>query len=138
MSNVEVKITKTIGGSLLMEKTEKAVISKEDIDDILSSALEGASIAYWCNRAEVVEENYFGEYGHEQISRGGSIRLHDGEENEDYILTLDKFMKGIKLAMEDGYGEKWFVNGKLDGCQIDGVMADVIVQFAIFGEVIYG
>lgn len=137
MAHIDVKITKLLSGDYRVEKTETALLSKTDIDDIMCSALEGG-ITYWCNKVDVVENEYYGEYAHEQISRGGSLRIHDYEEGESYILTLDGFIKGVALALEDGYGEDWIANGAIDAGQIDAIAADVIVQFAIFGEVIYG
>ncbi len=112
-------------------------ITQEDIDDIMCSALEGG-ITYWCCKAEVVEDDYYGEYASEQISRDGSLRLYDCEEDETYILTLYKLLKGIGLAIEDGFGYDWFDGDCLDCCQIDGDAADVIIQYALFGEVVYG
>ena len=41
-------------------------VSQEDIDDIVTIALEGG-INYWCRKAEVVGD-YLGEYASEQIS----------------------------------------------------------------------
>ena len=55
-------------------------ISTEDIDDIVTTALEGG-ICYWCRRAEV-KGKYLGEFASEQISRGGVLVLHDSERTE--------------------------------------------------------
>ena len=114
------------------------IVTQGDVDDIMVCALEGG-INYWCSSAEVVEDEYYGEYASDQISRGGSLRLYDSEDDEKYILTLDKFLKGIKLAVNDGYGKDWFGDdGWLDAMNIDGEAADVIVQMALFGEVVFG
>lgn len=120
-------------------KAERTVIvTQEDIDDIMAGALEGG-ITYWCCKAEVVEDDYYGEYASEQISRGGSLRLYDNEDDEQYILTLDKFLKGLRLAIKDGYGNDWFSDdARLDYAMIDGEAADIIVQMALFGEVVFG
>lgn len=113
-------------------------VTQEDIDNIMCSALEGG-ICYWCCCAEVVGE-YLGEYASEQIARGGTLMLHDSEEDEVYELTRDKLLKGIKLAYEEGYYADYdWCNGKeLDCCQIDADVADAIVQLALFDDVIYG
>lgn len=120
-------------------KAERTVIvTQEDIDDIMGGALEGG-ITYWCCKAEVVEDDYYGEYASEQISRGGSLRLYDNETDEKYLLTLEKFLKGIRLAIKYGYGNDWFSDdARLDCCMIDGEAADIIVQMALFGEVVFG
>ena len=116
----------------------KLNVTQEDIDDIMCTALEGG-INYWCNKAEVVGE-YLGEYGHEQIARGGKLKLYDSEEDEVYELTLEKILNGIKLAVEQGYYHEygWCNGHMIDTCQVDSLVADVIVQLALFEDVIYG
>lgn len=91
---------------------------------------------YWCSRAEVVGE-YLGEYASEQISKGGELRLYDCESDEVYTLTLDKFLRGLATYISSCCG---FVveNGCLDPGAIDAEGADCIVQYALFGDVIYG
>lgn len=69
--------------------TLEIVLTQEDIDDIMCGALEGG-ITYWCDEAKVVGD-YLGEYGSEQIARGGKLRLHlpepfDKDETEYYEL----------------------------------------------------
>lgn len=113
-------------------------MSQDDIDDIVCTALEGG-ITWWCCKAEVVEDEYYGEYASDQISRGGSLRLYDIETEESYLLTLEKLLEGIKAAYARGYLEHLFDDdGKLDFFQVDGAAADVIVQCALFGEVQFG
>ena len=75
------------------------VVSDEDIDDIMSAALDGG-ITYWCCKAEVVGE-YLGEYASEQISCGGTLRLYDVEDGTVSELTLDKFLNGLRLWIEN-------------------------------------
>ena len=113
-------------------------VTQEDIDDIVCSALEGG-ITYWCRKAEVVGD-YLGEYASEQISRGGVLLLHDAEDDEVYDLDLPHLLSGIKQAYEGNYFADYeWCNGKtIDACQVDAEVADVIVQLALFDEVIYG
>lgn len=112
-------------------------ITSQDIDDIMDSALSG--ITYWCNMAEVVGD-YLGEYASEQISRGGMLILHDAEDDEEYDLDLNQLLNGIKQAYEGNYFSEYeWCDGKtIDTCQIDAEVADVIVQLALFDEVVYG
>lgn len=113
-------------------------ITEEDIDDIMVAALEGG-INYWANKAEVVGE-CLNEWASHQISKGGAIRLHDYEEDEWYELTLEKFLSGIGKWYEKGgdFYEAVQVDGTLDCCNIDATVADSIVQYALFGEVVFG
>lgn len=118
--------------------TKTVKITQEDIDDIMCSALEGG-ITYWCRKAKVVGE-YLGEYASEQISRGGKLKLYDAEEDEVYELTLEKFLKGIELAIQHNYYAEygWCDGTMLDTCNVDASVADAIIQLALFDDVIYG
>lgn len=114
------------------------MLSVMDIDDIMASALN-SGISYWADAADVDEEHRVADWGHEQIARGGFLRIHDTEENKWHELTLEKFLNGFKLWVEQGRDWYGAVQGKkVDCCNIDGVCADSIVQLALFGEVIYG
>ena len=115
-------------------------VTVQDIDDIMCAALEGG-ITYWCCAANVVGD-YLGEYPHEQISRGGELELHDAESDDKWVLTRDMLLSGIKQWAEWG-GEPVTClaicdNGTLDTSEIDAEIADMIVQYAVFGEVVFG
>ena len=112
------------------------VVSDEDIDDIMSAALDGG-ITYWCGRAEVVGE-YLGEYASEQISRGGTLKLYDVEDGTVSELTLDKFLNGLRLWIENERTFELTNAGRLDVGQIDALAADAIIQYALFNNVIFG
>lgn len=113
------------------------VVSDEDIDDIMSAALDGG-ITYWCGRAEVVGE-YLGEYASEQISRGGTLKLYDIEDPKTvYELTLDKFLNGLRLWLENERAFALTEAGRLDVGQIDAAAADTIIQYALFCDIVYG
>ena len=117
-------------------------VTAEDIDDILCASLEGGS-THWCYRVEVIGE-YLGEYASEQISRGGKLKFHvmepfDESDTEWYELDKEKFLVGLQKWLNDysDVGRVLYKN-KLDCAEIDAGMADSIVQFALFGEEIYG
>jgi len=114
-------------------------LTQQDIDDIMVTALEGG-INGWCRKAEVVGRKYLGEYASDQISRGGSLMLYDAESSDKWELNLEKFLNGVKLWLQnndDRYGALGS-DGTLDTREIDGEMADLIVQYALFGEVVFG
>lgn len=115
-------------------------VTEEDIDDIVSGALEGG-INYWCDEAKVVG-NYLGEYASEQISRGGKLILHDFEEEESHTLDKEKFIKGLRMYLENPHPYDILENVdnklKLDTCNADATVCDMIIQYALFDEVIYG
>ena len=126
MNKFEVEISTTL------------TVTKKDIDDIMATALEGG-INHWCSEVEVIGD-YLGDFASDQISRGGVLKLYDAEEDLTYLLTLNELLHGIKKACE----HHWFANygwcdgETLDTSQIDAEVADVIVQLAIFDDVIFG
>ena len=76
----------------------------QDVDDIMVSALEGG-ICYWCDRV-TVEGQYLGKYASEQISRGGTLKVHvtepfDEQDTEWYELDIEKFIQGFRLWLEN-------------------------------------
>lgn len=114
-------------------------ITQEMIDDLFCSALEGG-ITYWASDC-YPENGVFPDgatYVSECLSRGAKMHVVDIEERDafgyvSYILTLPKFIDGIQKAVNH-YGcslQSLYENHDAD-------TADVIVQFAIFGDIIYG
>ena len=113
-------------------------VTQQDIDDIMCTALEGG-ITYWCCVAKVVGKR-LGEYASEQIGRGGELKLYDAESDDVWTLNRDKLLNGIKLWAEWGGDPCSAIrgNGTLDTSEIDAEIADTIVQYALFGEVVFG
>lgn len=116
------------------------VITNEDIDDIMCIALEGG-ITYWCEKVEVVG-GYLGEFASDQISRGGTLILFDSEEDKQYELTKEKLINGILMYLKQPVGDDFLemVDHKLhlDTACVDAIVADAIVQYALFNEIVYG
>ena len=108
-------------------------VTAEDIDDILCTAFEGG-ICYWCDEVEVVGK-YLGKYASEQISRGGKLVLHDAESSDKWELTLDKFAKGLQEWLS--YNPDFITDGGIDTSNIDANCADEIIQYALFGELMF-
>jgi len=105
-------------------------LTKQDINDIMVTALEGG-INYWCLGAmpENPQERKEGEYLSDILSKGKDIMLMD-DFGKEHFLTLDNFKKGFKMFQKDNQVE--------DAGDIDADFADQIIQYAIFGEIIYG
>lgn len=128
-----------------MEKSKIDVpfeITQEFIDDVLCTAFEGG-ITHWCDKVVVRDNDYKGgEYASEVVSRGGvvDIVVDDGEfiDIDEYKegLNLERFINGYKLYTQ------WCLDRKIeiltDPAEIDAEIADIIVQFAVFGEIIFG
>ena len=102
----------------------RAALTQQDIDDIMVSALEGG-INYWCRRV-VVQGDYLGEYASEQISRGGKLAVWLDEPFEE-----DKTCGCGNCDVVDAS------DGSVDCGEIDGTAADEIVQYALFGNVVF-
>lgn len=107
------------------------------------------SICYWCRRAEV-KGKYLGEFASEQISRGGVLVLHDSVDGKKRELNKEKLLSGVKQYLEnedkpynilvdaeDSVGCSKGVY-ELDCCMVDATVADMIIQYAIFDDIIYG
>lgn len=138
-------------GNVMGKKAERfvckvelnVVVTEEDIDDIMVTALKGG-INYWCREAEVIGKRLGEGWGHEQIARGGILRLYDAEEDAHYDLDREKFLAGLKKylqhplyegTIEVGDNEEAMV---LDCGMIDAPAADQIIQYAVFGDIVYG
>lgn len=115
-------------------------VTNQDIDDIMCTALEGG-ITYWCKGVKVIGGQYFGEYAHEQISRGGSLMLYDIDSSDKWELTLDKFKHGLQLYLSE---HTEAIDGnevgtyQLDTSYIDAYESDYIIQYALFNEIVFG
>lgn len=114
--------------------------SDEDMLDIISSATY--DISYWGgvnNDTEEWEEarkelpdGTFEDRMYYLLEHGHAVEMFDVEDpDEVWCLTLDKLLNGIKLTIENGY---W--TGKID--DIDGEVGDIVFQYALFNEIVYG
>lgn len=115
--------------------------SDDDMIDIISSAVY--DIGYWSvidndndiwnSASDGMPENSTFEDVFWNILRGGkAVTMYDAEDDEEvWELTLNKLLNGIKLTIENGY---W--NGDMD--DIDGEIGDIIFQYALFENIIYG
>jgi hypothetical protein len=121
-----------------IEVTFLGDITQDMVDDILVAAFEGG-INYWCRRIEVVDGDYHGgKYASDVISRGGAIHFSTFEEEEELhgevmVLNLKKFIDGFKQ-----YCERVGKDPERVYDNHDAGVADLIVQYALFGKVIYG
>lgn len=126
-------------------------ITQEDVDAIMTSALEGG-ITYWATEIMVTKWADEKMFASDQISRGGEIWIYDNEEAAWRKLNLELFLKGFQIWLEKGYDPKGSASssggrntsysvifeGGLNPLNLDGAVADGIVQCALFGDIIYG
>lgn len=110
-----------------------AQVTQQQVDNLLCAAFEGG-ITYWCGAINVQGTWPEGaRWKSETLTRGATIMLHDAEDDEVYYLTLDNFLVGLQKACAL---RKKSVDGFYD--DHDALDADIVVQFAVFGDVIYG
>lgn len=109
-------------------------VTQEMIDDILCTAFEGG-ITYWASDA-YPENNVWPENANnvsDCLSRGVNICIKDLEEGDIYLMSLPLFLDGLEKAMiHRGSNLQSFYEDH------DAFDADLVVQFALFGRIIYG
>ena len=137
-------------------------ITKEDVVDILSSAIDG--IYYW-GRIVPNNEQYkeakkwireneepdyeicYEEVIAQMLFDGKSVTVRDIEGDQESWLSLSNLSYGIRKAFQEGYYSdyNWLVpdgggsnKWHLEPDQIDAEVADVIIQLSVLGEIVYG
>ncbi|MGG4105217.1 hypothetical protein AAXB25_14970 [Paenibacillus lautus] len=120
--------------------TIKKELTESDIENIIVTAFEGGS-NYWMG-LDVLNEDMkakpkgepWSTWSTKLILEGKSVKLFDIEESDDdsdWIITLDKLIKGFELNYVNRTHDNDLENG-------DATTADCILQYALFGEIVYG
>jgi len=124
-------------------------ITDEEISDILTTAIEGG-IGYWAcllnddpdwiAAREIVKNRLqdtpcYCDVGLELLKTGKAIKFEDEEDGTIHELTMEKLLQGCAVfAKEEGKSpSKMLADGDFDAND-----ADMLIQYALFGEVIYG
>jgi len=122
-----------------MKITIQQSFTKSNLLDIITTAIEGG-IGYWAclnnDKPEFDEMNMpLSEKVAEILWRGGSVEFfdtdYDYDDAEKWELTLDKVVKGLIKFMETD--SKTFELNDLDALN-----CDKIIQYGLFGELVYG
>ncbi len=106
--------------------TSTRKVSSEDIDNVVADAMSG--MTYWADKARVkkgCEPKEETQYLSETLTHGGTLEIHDAEDNVWITLTLERFLAALAKV-------------NFDFEQYDSYDAEAAVQQAIFGEVVYG
>lgn len=106
-------------------------ITAEDVDLILYEALNAGGISAWSDAVKTVGDK-LGKRVCEQVSNGGKIAIR-GTDGTWYELDKAKLTAGIKQYIE----ESCHIRIEDERLVLDDLTtneADVIVQFALFGE----
>ena len=124
-------------------------LTEEDVLDVLTTAIEGG-IGYWCcldntdpdwieaGKQWKEEHNDIPCYcdtAYQVMKNGKAFKLIDEEDETVYEITLEKFLQGCaKFTQELGKD----IHRSIQNSDFDAEDADMIIQYAAMGEVIYG
>ena len=108
----------------MSEYTFKKKIHHEDINNILYEGLKG--MFYWADQYQLKENTECLIPDHELLTNGFSLKIHDSQENKWHTLTLRKFLKGLSMIDHHDY------------CEYDMYDCERVIQYALFGKLIYG
>ena len=121
--------------------TKTFTFDEQDLVDIISSAIY--DIGYWAcidNDTDVWnktsdsldDDHTFEDVFFEILKNKQEVCLIDVEDDEEvWELTLDKLLHGMQLAIDNNY---W--DGDIDS--LDGQVGDIIFQYALFEEIVFG
>ena len=123
------------------------ITTNENISDLMVAALEGG-INYWAGSAEMKKDNVGGgyegvsledeeslEYASDIIGIGGTLIITDAEDpTEKWELNKEKFLKGLEKTIEWG----GFADAEELMDSHDAETADVLIQYALFDEIVFG
>ena len=114
-------------------KVKKIIdVSDTDIEECLVGAFEGGS-NYWLEKVLVVDNDYKGgKYASNVIGLGGGLLL-ETTEGEKHALTQAKMIDGFQKYIDNNGMHYPFDYG-----QPDAYTYDTILQYALFGELVYG
>ena len=131
----------------------KKTLTRDQMDDILTTAIEGG-IGYWACllnddpawiKAEKQQKAeggllYWSSVALRVMENGDAVKFVDAEEDPDdpdlevWKLTLDKLMQGCALFEQ----ERGSITKMLNDGSFDAIEADCLIQYAVFGKIIFG
>jgi hypothetical protein len=125
---------------------EQYNFTSEEISDLIIGALEGG-INYWCGKVILVKDRFDKifkgvkpedqekvQYASDLIGLGGELILVGIDEPEErWVLTKEEVLEGIKMYCEENdiTEEELMDNYDADSC-------DQIIQYGLFGEIVFG
>ena len=110
--------------------TKPIEVTDEHLDNILVGAFEGGS-NYWAEKVEVRDDDYKGaEFASGVISKGGELYITTTE-GDKHRLTKIILINGLQQYLNESKHKNWPDGG-------DSMTDDLILQYALFEEVVYG
>lgn len=113
-------------------------MTDEDLENIIITALEGG-IGYWAcldndngDFRGIPEGIATSEWCWQILKNGGSLHFFDEEDDDaEFSIDLQSLIYGIGKTISE---TAW--DGDINN--VDAVVADIIIQYAVFDDVIYG
>lgn len=107
-------------------------VPAQAIDDVLCSAFEGGS-NYWISSIEELETRPSTAESISDVLSRGKVLIINVVGDERYDLNVHMFIRGaMEYARATG---RWVLT---EECDHDATDADCVLQYALFGEVVYG
>ena len=101
---------------------------------------DGAGMYYWCQKIRTPDYksiDLFKRVNGKITPIPQPVRVYDGEDNnKSYVVEVDDLRRGYELAIKAG--QTHCGGYPLDTEDYDACFGDFIVQYAIFGKLIYG
>jgi len=130
-----------------MEIKLDIVVKDEVLSDIITTAIEGAS-NYWYflneDACDIIHSNSEGGKPFsvrilDAVKNGAEIPVHDIEDTGGErigVLSSESIRTGLQKIMDDEVMQK-FLMSEIEG-NGDGESSDVVFQFMVMGEYVYG
>ena len=117
------------------------MVTADDIEGLLATCFEGGSTD-WTYRVEQVPTEGIPDVPHHSayVAQGGTVELYHAAYDEDpahrkVLLTREKMLEGIKRYFAQ-YGYDALRDPEVGTA--DAIEADMMLQLAVFDEVIFG
>ena len=123
-------------------KPRTMTISKSFTVDQLWEAVwgcDGSGMTYWCNK--IRKPDYKGidlwiKKDSKLIPNPQAVRIYDFIDEKSYVVEVEDLRRGYELAMNAG--QTHCSGYPLDLEDYDDCFGDMVIQYAIFGKLIYG
>ena len=104
-------------------------VTDDHLDSILVGAFEGGS-NYWIQKIEVAQDDYKGKkFASECVAAGGILNIY--ADDACHVLDRNMLINGLQMYLDESKHKNWPDGG-------DSQTSDLILQYALFGEVVYG
>ena len=104
-------------------------VTDDQLDSILVGAFEGGS-NYWARKVEVAKDDYKGKkFASECVAAGGILNIY--ADDACHVLDRNMLINGLQMYLDESKHKNWPDGG-------DSQTSDLILQYALFGEVVYG